>query len=151
MLQEEPKSRASLVDLSDFNKDMEKKSIQILQDNLAVSLTFRELNFHIGLGETRILGQCFREAKHAQTIRRNRGSEPASASTLWYEKARAGSSVPCLFRLFGKRAPSSLANQIKGIWRNEKNECAERIWNCSTNPYWRLVLCHGLLQYCKTR
>ena len=43
MLQEEPKNRASLVDLSDFNKDMEKKSIQILQDNLAVSLAFQKL------------------------------------------------------------------------------------------------------------
>ena len=136
MLQEEPKSRASLVDLSDFNKDMEKKSIQILQDNLAVSLTFDELNFHIGLGETRILSQCFREAKHAQTIRRNSGSELASAGPLWYEKTGAGSSVPRLFRLFSKGASSSLANKIKGIWRNEKNECAEGIWNCSTNPYW---------------
>ena len=136
MLQEEPKSRASLVDLSDFNKDMEKKSIQILQDNLAVSLTFKELNFHLGLGETRILGQCFREAKHAQTIRRNSGSELASAGPLWYEKTGTSSSVPRLFRLFGKGTSSSLANQIKGIWRNEKNECAERIWNCSSNPYW---------------
>ena len=45
MLQEEPKSRASLVDLSDFNKDMEKKSIQILQDNLAVSLAFQNSSF----------------------------------------------------------------------------------------------------------